>query len=121
MRFPMIAGLLLLGGCWYGEMRTEMSPGQLAQVDDARFCRAFSYYAHSLYAKSSRAFVDEYNRRVARGADCGLIAEAVNADRRAAAQDALLGVGVGIIAAQHYPRPAAPLPLAIPLNHQRQP
>jgi hypothetical protein len=70
-----LAGLLLalvLTGCWYQEMRTEMSPAQLAAVDDATFCGAATYARASLLATSSSNFQSEVNRRYARGVTCGL-------------------------------------------------
>jgi hypothetical protein len=104
-------GLLLLGGCWYGEMRTQMSPEELAQVDDARFCRAMHYTVKSNLAGYSRAFMNEFDRRAARGMDCGLVAEVIGRER--ASDAAIAGITLGAVgalgaAAAQPARPAAP-------------
>jgi hypothetical protein len=76
-----LAGLLLalvLTGCWYQEMRTEMSPTQLAAVDDVTWCRAAHYSVTSLLATSSVNFQNEFNRRYASGLTCGIRLQAPN-------------------------------------------
>jgi hypothetical protein len=75
---PMRAGavsfllVLALTGCWYAEMRTEMSPTQLAAVDDATWCKAARYTVASHLATASTNFQNEFDRRYRRGITCGI-------------------------------------------------
>lgn len=109
------ATAVLLSGCWYGELRSEMTPAQLAQVDDARFCRAANYAAHSLLARgsTSQAFKNEYDRRFMRGVDCGLPVEIASREAGSNAAIGLVTLGLAGAALAQPARPAMIVPRAI--------